>query len=529
MTVNLGSIQGTTPINAVALFNLPANGAITTSFGLAGSVLTNGGAPFATVGTGDWAVKDAANSAIVPGAAVTGFYTPTTPTTLTGNADVSSGVDTTLSGSTAVNTLRFNQAQARTVTVGSGNTLSITGILVTGAVGNNPTVISGGNIQAIGTNLTVFQHNTANSLTIGSAITAGNLVKAGAGTLVLTGTNTTSGKTYIEAGTIQAGATNTLSPNSSIVMQMTAVLTLAGFNQTVAGLTSRVGPTYPTDPVIQNGAATPVTLSVGSTDVTTAWGGTIQNGGTGSLALNKVGVGKFTIGSGYMTYTGGTVITAGTLEPATGLGTGPVTVGTGVFQSNTTPTLIGINNVDAPITVTAFGALVPNGLSVGSFYVSKSVTFQPSSQLAIDIGLTSSSNNLTVTGSSSLLNFQSSGSNGTILKLGTTIGTPFNPNSASSFKIASFTGGATLELNGTPVANGVILGQWVMGGSNVGPIIIDATSLSGIQNGSTFTLSRSGTDVVLAFVPVPEPTFVFGWITGQGIMAAWMFRRRTAR
>jgi fibronectin-binding autotransporter adhesin len=526
MTLNLGPLQGTIPINAVAQFNLPATGAITTSFGTAGNLLTNGGAPFATVGTGEWAVKDTANSAVVPGAAVTGFYTPSTTSTLSGNADVAPGVDTTLTGSTTITTLRFNLAQARTVTVGAGNALTVTGILVTDAVGNNPSVIAGGSLRASGTNLAVFQHNTANVLTIGSAITAGNLIKAGAGTLVLTGANTYSGGTYIQAGTLWAGAPNTFSPNSIVYMSRMTVMELAGFNETVAGLTFSPGPTNPTDPVIQNGAATPAILSVGSS-VNTNWGGSIQDGAAGTLTLNKVGTGRILF-AGSMTYTGGTTVSAGTLYSGTGLGPGLVTVGIGTFQASTTPTLIADNGLNSPVTVTAFGAIEPSLTNIGSMTVTKSVTFQPSSLLNVKVNGTSTSDNLKVTGSTSVLNFQFVGGIGPTVVLKNGPGTPFNSGTPSSYKIASFTGGATLDLNGMPVVDGAILGQFVVGGVSSGPVTIDPSAFSGMQNGATFTLTRSGTDVVLAFFPVPEPACMFGWTTSFGAFA-WVVRRLTRR
>ena len=70
----------------------------TTSTG--GLLVDTGGMAFATVNGGtDWAAVSGGN--IVPGSSVTNFYTPSTPTTLAGNADVvTSSVG--LSGVTAV-------------------------------------------------------------------------------------------------------------------------------------------------------------------------------------------------------------------------------------------------------------------------------------------------------------------------------------------------------------------------------------------------------------------------------------------
>ena len=55
------------------------------------------------------------------------------------------GVDTTLSADAAINSLRFNLSEARTIALG-GKTLNVGGILVTSAVGNNVSTISGGSL-----------------------------------------------------------------------------------------------------------------------------------------------------------------------------------------------------------------------------------------------------------------------------------------------------------------------------------------------------------------------------------------------
>lgn len=73
--------------------------------------------------------------------------------------------------------------------------------------------------------------------TLSGAITGtGGLTKTGAATLLLNGTNIYQGVTTVVAGTLKAGAANTLSPASSVVVQSGATLDLAGFDQTVQGL-----------------------------------------------------------------------------------------------------------------------------------------------------------------------------------------------------------------------------------------------------------------------------------------------------
>ncbi|MBJ2156549.1 autotransporter outer membrane beta-barrel domain-containing protein [Variovorax sp. IB41] len=93
--------------------------------------------------------------------------------------------------------------------------------------------------------------------TISGAITGagGSLVKVGAGTLTLAGTASYSGETRVAAGTLKAGAANAFSAASSAVVASGATLNLAGFNQTVAGLSN-------SGTVALAGAAAGTTLTV---------------------------------------------------------------------------------------------------------------------------------------------------------------------------------------------------------------------------------------------------------------------------
>ncbi len=143
----------------------------------------------------DWAAKDATNSFIVGLSTIPGGYTASTATLLFGNADVAPGVDTNLATSLTINTLRFNQNEARSIALGS-HTLVTGGILVTSAVGNMSSTISGGTLEGPAfQDLVIYQNNVANGLTITSAIidngtSQSALTKAGPGTLTLAGTST---------------------------------------------------------------------------------------------------------------------------------------------------------------------------------------------------------------------------------------------------------------------------------------------------------------------------------------------------
>jgi autotransporter-associated beta strand protein len=120
------------------------------------------------------------------------------------------------------NSLRFNTAAANTVTLTGTNTINSGGILVTPAVGANPSTISGGTLRgATAADLVVIQNNTAGSLTIGSTISdnggATGLTKAGTGTLILSAANNYSGITTVAqgnltyTGTLGSGPVNVVS------------------------------------------------------------------------------------------------------------------------------------------------------------------------------------------------------------------------------------------------------------------------------------------------------------------------------
>ncbi|MEP6669264.1 MAG: autotransporter-associated beta strand repeat-containing protein, partial [Chthoniobacter sp.] len=181
--------------------------------GLVGATSATTANGWATVGGTNWAINDGTNIT-----ALTNYASATATTSTAGGTTVANytgkDVDVTnspgaLAGVVTINSLRFNTTAANTFTFATGvNTITSGGILVTSAVGNNLSTITGGTLQgAAGKDLVVIQNNTSNGLTIGSIIqnntTATGLTKTGAGTLTLSGVNTYTGGTTINAGTLQ--------------------------------------------------------------------------------------------------------------------------------------------------------------------------------------------------------------------------------------------------------------------------------------------------------------------------------------
>ena len=238
----------------------------------------------------------------------------------------------TLSGSAAAGNGSFTKAGAGTLTLTgasshSGNTTVSAGTLALGNVNalQNSTLNTGSSGSQVVT-LTVAGTNTynlgglagadaldiaGNSLSVGSnnadstfsgnLTGTGNLTKQGSGALILSGTNTYSGKTAINGGTISINADSRLgaAPGSVVADQ----LSLNG-----GTLAITTGFTMNTNRGITLGAGGG-TINV-ATSETLAYGGVIAGSGN---ALAKTGAGTLSL-SGINTYTGTTTISAGTLR-----------------------------------------------------------------------------------------------------------------------------------------------------------------------------------------------------------------------
>lgn len=161
----------------------------------------------------------------------------------------------------------------------------------------------GGAVNMANATLTTGNDNTDTEFD-GVITGAGTLVKAGAGTFTLGGQNTYTGTTLIQHGTLRAAAADTLPAQTAVTLAANAGVTLDlnSFDQSLGSLSG--GGT--TGGNVTLGGAT---LTTGSDNTSTAYGGTIA--GNGSLI--KTGNGTFTL-SGNNTYIGGTTVDAGILK-----------------------------------------------------------------------------------------------------------------------------------------------------------------------------------------------------------------------
>ncbi|MCL1635850.1 autotransporter-associated beta strand repeat-containing protein [Luteimonas sp. SX5] len=157
--------------------------------------------------------------------------------------------------------------------------------------------------QLAGGTSTIGVTNAATTLEFtGQVIGGGGLNKGGAGTLVLSGTNTSTGNTQISAGVLRAAITNAFGPQGHMTLNNAAgvLLDLDGFDTVVTSL--------------NGGGANGGNISLGDAVLTLSNGGSTYAGaisGTGSLIKN--GIGDQALTGCNSSYTGPTVINGGSL------------------------------------------------------------------------------------------------------------------------------------------------------------------------------------------------------------------------
>lgn len=253
-------------------------------------------------------------------------------------------------------TLRSDSDSARaysgSLTVGGNVSLSVATAGLAGPLTlSGPVTISG----------------TTRTLTVaGEAIISGTindggngygLTKAGAGLLVLTGTNTYSGLTNVTAGTLRAAGSNTTSGNTTIA---TSVLQLGRDNPLASGLLTLSSGTLSSDGAtaraLDNNLVFGGNVTLG--DATNTGALTLAGTGSGSavrtltvvsdvaltgqlvgaLGITKDGGGTLTITNASNSYTGGTRINDGRIRvgsnSALGGGAGTVTLSAGALSSD---------------------------------------------------------------------------------------------------------------------------------------------------------------------------------------------------
>ncbi len=137
---------------------------------------------------------------------------------------------------------------------------------------------------------------------------SGSIIKNGTGWLGLGGTNTYTGSTTINAGTIDATSSTALGNANNQLTVNAGTLNMSGVSLSVGNLTGTGGV------ITSTSTSGTRLLTIGSGDNGGGnFHGVIDNGAVGNtIALTKIGTGTITL-SGTNTYTGATIINNGTL------------------------------------------------------------------------------------------------------------------------------------------------------------------------------------------------------------------------
>ena len=258
---------------------LPING---TSYG--GAISGTGGITINSPAGNTWMLTAMGSNYSGPTTIISGALQPTTGDALSQNSTVvfannpNAFLDLTVAGGQTVNGIAGP---------GPGGTVLL------GGVGDDLFVF--GNSQTFGGSLT-GQGTTFTSISLG--LNAGQ-------TWTLTGTNNTyTGAMFVNSGTLEAGATNTFSPNAYIDVEAVAFLNLNNFDNTIAALADN-GPT-------SLGSGT-LTLNLIQPMGGVTYRGVIS--GTGGVTINSPAGNTWTLApvASSSTYSGPTSILSGTV------------------------------------------------------------------------------------------------------------------------------------------------------------------------------------------------------------------------
>lgn len=324
-----------TATGGALLVNAPAGTAVTTTTAVPASGIYGAGRAVFTDGAGnyDWL---SGNSLVSPikfaglgtgvGGATDNIPSYTGPLSATGGGGTTdnrtlTGGQTQGTAATTIGTLKITSSGAATPTLnlnGFDLTLNASGLLFTGTDAYSINATTAGNLKGAsgaGGNLIIHQYGTNSAgLTINAGLadnttgTASDFVKAGPGLLTIAGANAFTGLVYVDGGTLSfsnAGATGNgtlgLGVAKAVNIRDGATLQYTGGTGVVAASTTANSHTFS----LIGGQAT---MEVTAPTSTLGISGVISGAG----GLTKTGPGILQL-SGANTYTGPTIISAGTL------------------------------------------------------------------------------------------------------------------------------------------------------------------------------------------------------------------------
>jgi autotransporter-associated beta strand protein len=224
----------------------------------------------------------------------------------------------------------------------------------------------------------VFAINRTQAWTFAGGISGtGEFQQLGTNTTTLVGTNTYTGPTTINDGTLIGGAANAFSAASATTINTTGILDLGGFNQAIGSLAGA-----------GNVALGSAKLTAGGDGTSTLFSGVLS--GIGG-SFTKTGTGRTDL-TGNNTYTGATTIDAGTLSVDGSIASSSLTT----VNSGAT---LGGNGIVGNTTING-GTLSP-GNSIGTLTVQGSLVFTAASSYMVEVS-PSAADRTNVTGTATL-------------------------------------------------------------------------------------------------------------------------------
>ena len=363
-----------------------------------------------------------------------------------------------------------------TLQVGSGGT---TGTLGSGAVVNNAALVM----------------NRSDEVTLGNNISGtGSFNQAGAGTTTLTGSNSFTGTLSISAGQLVNGSTYGL--GSTLLNYSDKVAFANGItNFTVGGLTG--GNNF----AMTNAGGSALALSVGNGDRSATYSGNLS--GTGA-SLTKIGTGTQTL-NGNNTYTGGTMVNAGTLMANNTEGSA---VGTSAVTVNSGGRLGGNGTIGGATTIASGGLLTPGSGNEGALSFSNGLTLESGSATAFVISGTNSFTSINILGN----NISYGGNLVFLFNIAS-----YTPAAGDAFTLFNMTGGATQSGGFSSVTAGSL-------------IFTEASGIWSASDGSyAYQFSQSTGQLLVQAGPevVPEPsTYALFGLGALALVIAVRHKRR---
>ncbi|MFD0895273.1 autotransporter-associated beta strand repeat-containing protein [Luteolibacter ambystomatis] len=264
--------------------------------------------------------------------------------------------------------------------------------------GGSITLVNGGNLGSA-----AITTSAGTALNINRNITLSNTL-AGPVAITNTGSCTITGDFSGFSGSYtHNSATVSTSFNSATATSRNASYTLASPQGSIQGFITGGAGDYILEMGSLNGVANSLvrgglsvsgttTLKIGNLNTADVFAGSITNGTTKIIALNKVGSGTLTL-SGASSYTGATTITSGTLAVDGSLGN------TGVVVASSA-TLSGAGSIAGAVTTQSGGMLSPGGTGgIGTLTLSGGLTLQAGATTRLEINrAASTADKLAITG-----------------------------------------------------------------------------------------------------------------------------------